>query len=93
MERERDEKLQTIELGVVVEGSADADEDGIVERADAVGHEDGIWAAERQLLAVSASNLCIEGLGKGKTNMGTIGRRRLLEMREGGSEEMHGKHT
>jgi len=64
-----------------------------VEGADVVGHEDGIWAAERQLLAVSASNLCVEGLGKGKTNMGAIGRTRLLEMRERGGDEMHGKDT
>jgi len=92
--RERDEKeLQTIELGVVVDGSADADEDGVMERADVVGHEHGIWAAERQLLAMSASNLCVEGLGKGETHMGVIGRRELLEMREDGSEEMHEINT
>jgi len=87
------EKRQTVELGVVVDGSADADEDGVVEGADVVGDEHGVCAAERQLLAVGAGNLCIEGLGKGEADMRTRRRRWLLQMREGGGEEMHGKGT
>jgi len=85
--------LQTIKLGVVVDGSADADEDGVVEGADVVGHEHGIWATELQLLAIGPSNLCVEGLSKGEANMRGVGRRTLVEMGESQSKEMHGKDT
>ena len=75
--------METVELGVVVEGSADADEDGVVKGTDEVSHEDGLWATEEELVAVLSCDLGVEGLGKGEGDVGSGGRRRKGEVGEG----------
>lgn len=75
--------MATVELGVVVEGSANADEDGVVEGTDEVSHEDGLWATEEELVAVLSCDLGIEGLGKGEGDVGSGGGRRKREVGEG----------